>query len=92
MLQLRKKQSRKRWECEQFRANVGDKIWEAKAPDDHVFITTRPRIASNSSLMLNSYFQGLRDRDVWDEAALQKRTNSLLPLAIQLWPCPTSNA
>ncbi len=50
----------------------------------------RPEIAANSSLMLYSYFQTLTDQDVWDEGALQKRARGLLPLAIQLWPCPAS--
>jgi len=54
------------------------------------FAEKRPEIAANSSLMLNSYFQLLTDQDVWDEAVLQKRAQGLLPLAIQLWPCPAS--
>lgn len=58
---------------------------------NRAFAEKRPEIAANSSLMLNSYFQGLSDHDVWDEAALQKRAKGLLPLALQLWRCPASN-
>jgi hypothetical protein len=64
------------------------KICETIAPSDHVFTTTRPRIMLNSNLMLNSYFQSLTDQDVWDEVALQKRAETMLPLALQLWQCP----
>ena len=59
---------------------------------NRAFAEKHPEIAANSSLMLNSYFQGLSDQDVWDEAALQKRAKGLLPLAIQLWPCPASSS
>lgn len=52
------------------------------------FSIKRPEIAGNSSLMLNSYFQGLNDDDAWGEAALQKRAKTMLPLALQLWQCP----
>ena len=51
------------------------------------FAEKRPEIASNSSLMLNSYFQGFSDGDTWDEAALKLRAkNELLPLALGQWP------
>ena len=57
---------------------------------NRAFAEKRPEIAANSSLMLNSYFQSLTDQDVWSEAALKKRAQGLLPLAIQLWPRPAS--
>ena len=41
--------------------------------------------------MLNSYFQGFRDDDTWDETTVKQRArDELLPLALVQWPLPVS--
>ncbi len=53
------------------------------------FTEKRPEIAANSSLMLNSYFQGFSDEDLWDEAAIKRRARDvLLTHALAQWPLP----
>jgi hypothetical protein len=51
------------------------------------WIQKRPELLSHSLLPIN---QQLRNVDVWDEAAIAKRSNDLLERALMLWPRPQS--
>ena len=45
----------------------------------------RPELLSHSLLPIN---QQLRDLEVWDEAAIENRSNELFKRALDLWPRP----
>jgi hypothetical protein len=53
------------------------------------FKVKRPELAANSSLMLNSYFQHLKDEDSWDEMSIVARADSLFGRACMIWPYPS---
>lgn len=57
---------------------------------NEAFNVKRPEIAHNSSLLLNAYFQQPPFGDIWDEAAIVARAETLLPLALKAWPYPTA--
>jgi hypothetical protein len=59
---------------------------------NEAFSRKRPEIAANSSLMLNAYFQRLRDEDAWDEKAILARAGELFSIALKAWPFPSDQA
>lgn len=50
------------------------------------FSVKRPAIASQSQLLLNSYFQKFVDTDSWDETTIVERGKVLATLALEVWP------
>jgi hypothetical protein len=62
------------------------------ALSNEAFCRKRPEIAANSSLMLNAYFQRLRDEDAWDETAILARAGELFSIALRAWPFPSDQA
>jgi hypothetical protein len=61
------------------------------ALSNEAFRIKRPEIASNSSLMLNAYFQKLADADSWNEKSIIARSEILIPYALRTWPHPASD-
>jgi uncharacterized protein with ParB-like and HNH nuclease domain len=51
----------------------------------------RRKIAANSLLKINAYFQNLGETS-WDEAAISTRTESLFTQALTVWKRPTTTA
>ena len=58
------------------------------ALSNEAFSVKRPEIVTTSLLMLNAFFQKFTDQDVWDEASIVKRAETLLPKAKEIWPRP----
>ena len=54
------------------------------------FSGKRGRIAEQSLLALNRYFQRFADEDVWDERAIRQRGEVLARLALEVWPRPSN--
>ena len=52
------------------------------------FSGKRQAIASQSQLLLNSYFQKFTDTDPWDETLIIERGKVLAGLAMDVWPKP----
>jgi hypothetical protein len=48
----------------------------------------RPKIAEQSLLAVNVYFQRLSDEDPWDEREIRVRGESVADLALGVWPRP----
>jgi Protein of unknown function DUF262/Protein of unknown function (DUF1524) len=52
------------------------------------FIVKRAEIVKTSLLMLNTYFQGLAESNVWDESSIRLRATKLFGLAKEIWARP----
>ncbi len=52
------------------------------------FNLKRPEITRQSLLVLNSYFQGFSDNDVWDEKTILSRGFHLADQAVKVWRYP----
>lgn len=59
-----------------------------KDKDDQVIDGKRRRIASNSLLRMNAYFQTLINSE-WNEAAIDIRGSELFNIAVKLWQLPS---
>jgi hypothetical protein len=53
---------------------------------DHPFSKKRPRLTTESKLMLNNYFQGFKDEDDWLEFQIETRGETLFKTALSIWP------
>lgn len=53
-----------------------------------VYSNKKPDIIRQSALRLNTYFH---DIDVWDEAAIRQRGQTLFEVAKRIWPHPGNN-
>jgi hypothetical protein len=53
------------------------------------FHSKRAKIAEQSLLPINTYFQSLSDNHQWDEASIDKRAGRLADLALHVWPRPS---
>ena len=51
--------------------------------------TKHPKIAEHSALALN---RRLQRQTIWDESAIEARTEQLLEMALRVWPRPTATA
>ncbi|HEX8597264.1 MAG TPA: DUF262 domain-containing protein [Chloroflexia bacterium] len=52
------------------------------------FYAKRPKIAEQSNLRLNAYFQQLKDTDQWTEEDILRRGRALFEVACKIWPRP----
>lgn len=56
------------------------------------FRQKRSKIAEQSLLPMNAYFQQLSDEDLWDESKIAQRGDRLAELALHVWPRPHGQA
>jgi len=80
---------------DQYLHNIGNLTLLTQSLNSHIqngpFVTKRPKIAEQSALRLNVYFQTPPDGlEVWNENSIRRRAEGLLPIALKLWPRPSS--
>jgi len=75
--------------------NIGNLTLLTQSLNSHIqngpFAGKRVKIAEQSALRLNVYFQSPPDgQDTWNENSIRRRAESLLTIAFKLWPRPAT--